>query len=140
MNIFVAKLDYSTTVNTIRDIFSEFGEVSDAKIIMDRDTGKSKGYGFVEMPNDDEGYNAINELNGSEIDGREILVKKSEPRENNDRRGGGGNRFNNDRRGGGGDGRRRRFVRNDNRDNNRGGGRRFNRDDQGDRYSRDNRW
>ncbi len=130
MNIFVAKLDYSTTVDTVRDAFSEFGEVTEVKIIMDRETGRSKGFGFVEMTDDEEGFNAINSLNGAEIDGREIVVKKSEPRENN-RRGGGGDRGGN----------RRRFDRNDNRGG--GGNRGGNRYDRGgdDRYNRDNnRW
>ena len=101
MNIFVAKLNFDTNEHTLQTTFEEFGEVSSVKIIMDKFTGRSKGFGFVEMPNDDEGYNAINELNGSQLDGREIVVKKSEPREGRDRRGGGGGGYN---RGGGGGG------------------------------------
>ena len=140
MNIFVAKLDYSTSVDTVRELFEQYGEVSSAKIIMDRETGRSKGFGFIEMPEDEDGWNAIRELNGSEIDGREIVCKKSEPRENNNNRGGGG--------GGGGGGFRKRF----NRDDNRGGGGGGNRFDNrsgggggGNRYDRDkrdnnNRW
>ncbi|MEL6696421.1 MAG: RNA-binding protein [Bacteroidota bacterium] len=87
MNIFVAKLNYNTDEDTVRNAFEEFGEVDSVKIIMDRETGRSKGYGFVEMPNDDEGYEAISNLNQATLDGREIVVKKAEPREN---RGGGG--------------------------------------------------
>jgi len=94
MNIFVAKLDYGTSEDTVRDLFSQFGEVESVKIIMDKFTGRSKGYGFVEMPNDGEGDSAIESLNDSEVDGRNIVVKKAQPRE--DRGGGGG------RRGGGG--------------------------------------
>ncbi len=140
MNIFVAKLDYNTTSDTVRDAFSEFGEVSEVKIIMDRETGRSKGFGFVEMPDDEAGWNAINNLNGVELDGREILVKKSEPRENNNRgrdnnRGGGGGY-------GGGGGNRRRFSRDNNRGDSRDsrdsrGGNRYDRDS---RDSRDNRF
>lgn len=95
MNIFVAKLDYGTSEDTVKDLFSQFGEVESVKIIMDKFTGRSKGYGFVEMPNDDEGTAAIDSLNDSEVDGRNIVVKKAQPRED---RGGGG------RRGGGGGG------------------------------------
>lgn len=92
MNIFVAKLNYDTREEDLRYAFEEFGEVSSAKIIMDKFTGRSKGFGFVEMPNDEEAMNAIDELNDSELDGRRIVVKKARPRE--DRGGGGGrNRY-----------------------------------------------
>ena len=92
MNIFVAKLDYSTSDDTVRQLFEEFGTVDSVKVIMDKYTGRSKGFGFVEMPDDAEANNAINELNNSVVDGRNIVVKQSEPRENRDRRGGGGGR------------------------------------------------
>lgn len=98
MNIFVAKLNYSTQTESLQDLFEGFGEVDSAKIIMDRDTGRSKGFGFVEMPNDAEGLAAIEELNDSEFEGSTIVVKKANPR-NDDRRGGGGGY-----RGGGGGG------------------------------------
>ncbi|WP_020532185.1 RNA recognition motif domain-containing protein [Flexithrix dorotheae] len=87
MNIFVAKLSSSTTSEDLDQVFSQFGEVSSAKVIMDRDTGSSKGFGFVEMDNDSEGQTAIEELNESELDGRRIVVKVANPRE--PRRGGG---------------------------------------------------
>lgn len=91
MNIFVAKLSFDTRESDLHNAFSEYGEVDSVKIIMDRTTGKSKGYGFVEMPSEDEGSNAINGLNETELDGRTIVVKKAEPRERRDnRRGGGG--------------------------------------------------
>jgi RNA recognition motif-containing protein len=89
MNIFVAKLSYNTAESTLQNAFEAYGEVSSAKIIMDRETGRSKGFAFVEMPNDDEAKQAIDGLNDSDMDGRTIVVKESEPREN---RGGGGNR------------------------------------------------
>jgi RNA recognition motif-containing protein len=95
MNIFVAKLNFDTQESDLKDAFSEYGEIDSVKIIMDKFTGRSKGFGFVEMPNDDEAQNAINGLNDTEVDGRTIVVKKAEPRENrNDRRGGGGGGYN----------------------------------------------
>jgi RNA recognition motif-containing protein len=91
MNIFVAKLNYDTQESDLKHAFSEYGDIDSVKIIMDKFTGRSKGFGFVEMPNDDEGQNAINGLNDTELDGRTIVVKKAEPRENrNSNRGGGG--------------------------------------------------
>ncbi len=85
MNIFVAKLNYSTSVADLKSTFEQFGEVTSAKIITDKDTGRSKGYGFVEMPNDDEARSAIQALNDSELQDRTIVVKESQAREaNND--------------------------------------------------------
>lgn len=80
MNIFVAKLNYATSEDALRQAFEEFGTVDSAKVIMDRDTQRSKGFGFVEMPNDDEGNQAISSLNETELDGRTIVVKKANPR------------------------------------------------------------
>jgi len=88
MNIFVAKLDYSTDDHTVREAFERFGTVESVKIIFDRDTGRSKGFGFVEMPDTGEGQSAIDALNESDLDGRSIVVKEARPREDN--RGGGG--------------------------------------------------
>ncbi|HKK88003.1 MAG TPA: RNA-binding protein [Saprospiraceae bacterium] len=105
MNIFVAKLDYSIQEDELREIFEDFGPVDSVKIIMDKFTGRSKGFGFVEMPSDEDGQAAIDGLNEAELEGRQIVVKKARPREDN--RGGGGRRgggnynrdkgFNNDR-------------------------------------------
>ncbi len=99
MNIFIAKLNFSTQSEDLRDVFEAYGDVDSAKVIMDHFTGKSRGFGFVEMPNDDEALNAIQELNDSELDGNNIVVKKAEPRGNR-RGGGGGNRGGNRDRGG----------------------------------------
>ena len=88
MNIFVAKLNFSTRNEGLQEVFERFGQVESANVIMDRETGRSKGFGFVEMPNDAEGQAAIQALDGTELDGSTIVVKKAEPREN---RGGGGN-------------------------------------------------
>ena len=106
MNIFVAKLNFDTRESDLESAFREFGEVDSVKIIMDKFTGRSKGFGFVEMPNDEEAQNAINDLNDSEFDGRTIVVKKAEPRENrnNNRRGGGGGGYGGGGYGGGGGG------------------------------------
>jgi RNA recognition motif-containing protein len=104
MNIFVAKLSFNTRSEDLREAFEAFGSVSSANVIQDKLTGRSKGFGFVEMDDDGEAMTAIRELNESELDGRTIVVKKAEPRE--DRGGGGGNNF---RSGGGGGGGGRRW-------------------------------
>ena len=83
MNIFVAKLNFDTTESNLKYAFEEFGTVESAKIIMDKFTGRSKGFGFVEMPDDNEAQNAIDELNDTELDGRTIVAKKAEPRREN---------------------------------------------------------
>jgi RNA recognition motif-containing protein len=86
MNIFVTRLNYDTRESDLQYAFEEFGAVDSAKIIMDRGTGRSKGFGFVEMPDDEEARAAINALNEQDLDGRSIVVKEAEPRGN---RGGG---------------------------------------------------
>lgn len=85
MNIFVARLNYDTYESDLRYAFEEFGAVDSVKIIMDRYTNRSKGYGFVEMPNDEDAQAAINNLNDQELDGRRIVVKKAEPRKSRGR-------------------------------------------------------
>ncbi len=135
MNIFVAKLDFNTEEATLRDAFEQFGTVDSVKIVMDYETNRSKGFGFVEMPNDTEAYEAIENLNECELDGRVIVVKKARPREErSNNRGGGGGGYN---RGGGGGGYNRGgggggYNRGGggggyNRDRNRGGGGGYNR-------------
>lgn len=85
MNIFVAKLSPRTTSESLDSLFAEYGTVDTAKVIMDRETGRSKCFGFVEMPNDQEASEAINDLDGVEFEGNTIVVKKARPKE--DRRG-----------------------------------------------------
>lgn len=85
MNIFVAGLSYRTTGAELKELFEEYGEVSSARIITDRETHRSKGYGFVEMPNDEEGQHAIEELNDTEFDGRTLAVSVARPREEGER-------------------------------------------------------
>ena len=80
MNIFVARLNFKTKQEELENAFSKFGEVTSVKIIMDRETGRSKGFGFVEMANDDEANRAIQELNETELDGRTIIVKPANPK------------------------------------------------------------
>jgi RNA recognition motif-containing protein len=75
MNIFVAKLNFKTRKEDLEAAFARFGQVSSCKIVRDKETGRSKGYGFIEMPNDTEAQTAITELNDKELDGRPIVVK-----------------------------------------------------------------
>lgn len=102
MNIFVAKLNFKTTSEDLQALFEQFGTVTSAKVIIDKLTNRSKGYGFVEMPDDEQGYAAINELNETEVEGNTIVVKKARPKTDNP--GGGYQR----REGGGGGGYQRR--------------------------------
>lgn len=81
MNIYVGNLPYSTDRDALREIFAAYGEVSAARIVNDRETGRSKGFGFVEMPNDAQARQAIEALNGSDIGGRKAIVNEARPRE-----------------------------------------------------------
>lgn len=81
MNIYVGNLPYGTTDEDIKSLFNEFGEVSSVNIIKDRMTGNSKGFGFVEMENDDEGQKAIEGVNGKELQGRSLKVNLARPRQ-----------------------------------------------------------
>lgn len=106
MNIFVGSLPFSLEESELREFFEEYGEVSSVKIISDKFSGRSKGFGFVEMPDDEQAKKAIEELNGAEVDGRTIVVNKSEEKKDGPRRtGGGGGGFRGgygDNKGGGG--------------------------------------
>jgi RNA recognition motif-containing protein len=93
MKIFVAKLNFNTQSDELRSAFEQFGEVSSAAVVTDQETGNSKGFAFVEMPNDDEAWYAIEALDNAELDGNNIVVKKTEEHENRDNHG--------DNRGGG---------------------------------------
>ncbi|MDL2312262.1 RNA-binding protein [Bacteroidales bacterium OttesenSCG-928-B11] len=77
MNIFIGSLPFRTKESDLRSFFENYGEVSRASIITDRETGRSRGFGFVEMPDDDAANKAIEGLNGSEIEGRTIVVKEA---------------------------------------------------------------
>lgn len=104
MKLYVGRLPYQTTEQDLADLFGQLGEVVSATVIIDRETGRSKGFGFVEMSNDQDAQNAISQLNNSTLEGRTIIV--NEANERRDTRGGGG---------GGG------YQRRDNRDDNGGG-------------------
>jgi cold-inducible RNA-binding protein len=86
MKLYVGNLSYSTTEQELSDMFAAFGTVISAKIIMDRDTQRSKGFGFVEMESKEESEKAIKELNGKEINGRAIIVNEARQREKRDNR------------------------------------------------------
>ncbi len=104
MKIFVAKLSFDTQEDDLRAVFEGFGEVESCKIIMDKFSGRSKGFGFIEMPNDDEAQAAIDDLDGNDLDGRQIVVKVAEDRPRRDNRGGGGGGYGGGGRGGYGGG------------------------------------
>ena len=100
-NIYVGNLSYDATEDDIRQAFGEYGEVSSVNIIMDRETGRSRGFAFVEMPDGDQAKEAIEKINLQEIAGRRVTVNEARPKADRPRRGGGG--------GGGGGGRRGRW-------------------------------
>lgn len=81
MNIYVGNISYKLSEEELRSTFEEFGTVESVKFITDRDSGRSKGFGFVEMPNKDEATKAINVLNGKELMGRALAVNEARPRE-----------------------------------------------------------
>ncbi len=94
--LYVGNLPDSATEQTLQDTFSQCGTVDSVNVITDRDTGQSRGFGFVEMSSDSEAQKAIQELNGSSLDGREIIVNEAMPKKaprDNRRGGGGGNRW-----------------------------------------------
>jgi RNA recognition motif-containing protein len=80
MNIYVGNLNYKLEENQLEEVFAEYGEVASVKIITDKNTGRSKGFGFVEMPDDQEAESAIEALNGKELEGRQMRVNKARPR------------------------------------------------------------
>ena len=80
MNIYVGNLPFRSTTDDLERMFGEYGSVDSAAIITDRDTGRSRGFGFVEMSSDDEAQRAIDELNGFEMDGRPLTVNQARPR------------------------------------------------------------
>ncbi len=91
--LYVGNLPYSASQETLTETFSQCGEVDSVNVITDRDTGQSKGFGFVEMSTDSEAQKAIQELNGTSIDGREIKVNEAKPKAPRGGGGGGGNRW-----------------------------------------------
>jgi len=82
MKIYVGNLSYNMTDEEMEKLFTAFGAVTESKVIMDRESGRSKGFGFIEMTNQEEGEEAIKQLDGKEIDGRNIKVNVAKPKEN----------------------------------------------------------
>ena len=97
--LYVGNLTYGTTDSTLEQLFAQFGTVQSAQVIMDRDTGRSKGFGFVEMGTASEAQAAINGLNGKSLDGRNVVVNEARPKESSGGFGGGGQRRDGGRRG-----------------------------------------
>ncbi|MDX2016569.1 MAG: RNA-binding protein, partial [Planctomycetota bacterium] len=89
MKLYVGNLSFQTSEAQLRDMFAAFGEVTSASLVMDRETGRPRGFGFVEFANGDDAKNAINEMNGKNVDGRDLTVNEARPREGG---GGGGGR------------------------------------------------
>jgi RNA recognition motif-containing protein len=102
MNIYVSNLGFNVQDEDLKDFFASYGEVTSAKVITDRETGRSRGFGFVEMPDDAAAKKAIAELDQAMVEGRAIKVVEAKPKEDRPRGGGGfgGNRGGNDRGGG----------------------------------------
>ena len=100
MNIYVSNLSFNVQDEDLREFFTPYGEVTSAKVIMDRETGRSRGFGFVEMSDDAAARKAIAELDNGTVDGRNIKVTEARPKEDKPRGGGGGGGY----KGGGGGG------------------------------------
>ncbi|MEZ5428922.1 MAG: RNA-binding protein [Pyrinomonadaceae bacterium] len=92
MKLYVGNLSFNTTDHDLEQVFGEIGTVESVNIIEDRDTGRSRGFGFVEMASQEEGQNAISQLDGQELDGRQLKVNEAKPRENRSGGGRGRNR------------------------------------------------
>jgi len=105
--LYVGNLSFNTSNQDLQDLFAQAGTVESANIVEDRETGRSRGFGFVEMSSQAEAETAITQLNGKEIDGRNLNVNEARPRE--DRNNGGGGRGGNNRGGGGGGYRNSRY-------------------------------
>ena len=101
MDIYVGNLPYAATDPDLQELFEKHGKVSSARVILDRMSGRSKGFGFVEMPNQSEGQAAIDALNGADFMGRAIRVNESQPKPQGERRGGGGGGYGGGNGGGG---------------------------------------
>jgi len=90
--LYVGNLKYTVTSEQLGELFAQFGSVSSAEVLIDRDTGRSRGFGFVEMPNDDQAHAAIETLDGRDHDGRRLTVNEAKPRTQGGGGGGGGYR------------------------------------------------
>ncbi len=88
MNIYVSNINFRTSSDSLESLFAQYGEVASANIITDRETGRSRGFGFVEMPNDEEGQKAIDALNGKDFEGKTLSINIARPKEDRGDRGG----------------------------------------------------
>lgn len=93
MNIFVGNLSFQTSDEELREAFARFGAVDSAQVIMDRETGRSRGFGFVEMPDNGEAQQAISAMNGADLGGRPLTVNEARPKAPRSGGGGGGGRW-----------------------------------------------
>jgi RNA recognition motif-containing protein len=100
MKLYVGNLSYQTSSSDLQELFAQSGTVETASVVEDRDTGRSRGFGFVEMASREEGEAAISQLNGKEVGGRNLNVNEAKPREDRGNRGGGGGRSGGNRGGG----------------------------------------
>lgn len=132
MNIYVGNLSWTMTEEDLRSLFEQYGTVSSVKIVKDRETGRSRGFGFVDMPDDNEGQAALTNLYDSEVMGRKIIVNESQTKPNAGGGGGGGYR-----KGGGGGGGYRKGGGGGGGYNRGGGGGGYNRGGGGGGYNRD---
>jgi RNA recognition motif-containing protein len=101
MKLYVGNLSFKTSSDDLQQLFSQAGTVESATVVEDRDTGRSRGFGFVEMASKEEGQKAIEQFNGTDLDGRNLTVNEARPREDRGNRGGGGRGFGANRGGGG---------------------------------------
>ncbi len=104
MKIYVGNLSFRTTQQELEDLFTNYGSVQEAAVVTDRETGRSRGFGFITMPDDGEASAAIEALNGTEIEGRTLTVNEARPKTDRPRSGGGGGGYGGGRGGGGGGG------------------------------------
>ncbi len=100
--LYVGNLSFSTSSEELQELFAQAGTVESATVVEDRDTGRSRGFGFVEMASKEEGEKAIEQFNGTEMNGRSLTVNEAKPREDRGNRGGGGRGYGGNRGGGGG--------------------------------------
>jgi cold-inducible RNA-binding protein len=107
--LYVGNLSFSTSSEELKELFAQAGSVESATVVEDRDTGRSRGFGFVEMASKEEGEKAIEQFNGTEMNGRSLTVNEARPREDRGNRGGGGRGYGGNRGGGGGGGRESRW-------------------------------